>query len=33
MYLLQNNPVSGGRFILIRMGSKYKNGGLVLFED
>ncbi|MGA3159041.1 MAG: hypothetical protein ABSE43_15860 [Steroidobacteraceae bacterium] len=33
MYLLQNNPVGGGRFILIRMGSRYKNGGLVLFED
>jgi hypothetical protein len=33
MYLLQNNPVAGGRFILIRMGSRYKNGGLVLFED
>jgi hypothetical protein len=33
MYLLQNNPVGGGRFILIRMGSVYKNGGLVLFED
>jgi hypothetical protein len=33
MYLLQNNPVGGGRFILIRMGSQYKNGGLLLFED
>ncbi len=32
-YLLQNNPVAGGRFILIRMGSRYKNGGLLLFED
>jgi hypothetical protein len=33
MYLLQNNSIGGGRFILIRMGSQYKNGGLLLFED